>query len=217
MSGLEYKSVNIINDYAQYASKGMNINLEGVPSHASEPEKGINPSYAVAEIIKKIPEFTLEENNEGNVLCTIIQVDVGKKAYGISASKGVLRLTIRAEIEKELDELQENLENFSSEVANNYGLNVEFTYNDIFPETYNHKESNDKIREVCQKKEFKFNEIKEAFRGSEDFGHYTKLTKGSICYIGNGEDYPNLHSYKYDFRDDLIEVAVELFKGLSEI
>jgi metal-dependent amidase/aminoacylase/carboxypeptidase family protein len=113
MSGMEYKSVNIINDYAQYASKGMNINLEGVPSHASEPEKGINQSYAVADIINKIPEFTLEESHEGNVLRTIIQVDVGKKAYGISASKGVLRLTIRAELEKELYKLQENLENFS--------------------------------------------------------------------------------------------------------
>src|SRR6056297_611660 len=217
MSGMEYKSVNIIDYSAQYASKGMNIYLKGLPSHASEPEKGINPSYAVAKIISEIPDFTLEKNNEGNVLCTIVQVDLGKKAYGISASKGVLRLTIRAEIEKELDKLQGNVENFSSKVANEYNLKVEFTYNDIFPETYNHRESNDKISKVCQEKGFEFNEIKEAFRGSEDFGHYTKLTKGSICYIGNGEDYPNLHSYKYDFRDEVIEIAVELFKGLSEI
>jgi len=217
MSGMEYKSVNIIDYSAQYASKGMNIYLKGLPSHASEPEKGINPSYAVAKIISEIPDFTLEKNNEGNVLCTIVQVDLGKKAYGISASKGVLRLTIRAELEKELDKLQQKLEEFSIKVAEDYGLKVEFTYNDIFPETYNHKESNNKIRKACKAKEFKLNEIKEAFRGSEDFGHYTKLTKGAICYIGNGENHPNLHSHNYDFIDEIIEVGVDLFKELSDI
>jgi len=216
MSGMEYKSVNIIDYSAQYASKGMNIFFEGIPSHASEPEKGINPSYAVAEIINKIPEFTLGENNEGNVLCTIIHVNLGKKAYGISASKGVLRLTIRAELEKELDKLQKKMEKFSIKTAEDYGLKIDFTYNDIFPETYNHKESNDKIKEVCREKRIKLNEMKEAFRGSEDFGYYTKLTKGAIFYLGNGEKYPNLHSYNYDFNDELIELGVELFKGLSK-
>ena len=101
--------------------------------------------------------------------------------------------------------------------AEKYGLKVRFDYQDEFPETSNHKESSDKIRQVCKEKGIPLVEMKEAFRASEDFGHYTKLTKGSFCYIGNGEDYPNIHSYEYDFRDDLIETAVELFKGLAEL
>ena len=60
-------------------------------------------------------------------------------------------------------------------------------------------------------------ELEEAWRASEDFGYYTKLTKGAYCYIGNGEDYPNIHTYEYDFQDELIETAVELFKGLAEL
>ena len=59
--------------------------------------------------------------------------------------------------------------------------------------------------------------MSEAFRGSEDFGEYLKHTKGAIYYIGNGEDYPPVHTFDYDFRDDIIETAVELFKGLSEL
>jgi hypothetical protein len=43
------------------------------------------------------------------------------------------------------------------------------------------------------------------------------LTKGAIFYIGNGENYPHIHTYEYDFRDEIIETAVELFKGLAEI
>jgi len=59
--------------------------------------------------------------------------------------------------------------------------------------------------------------MSEAFRGSEDFGEYLKHTKRAIYYIGNGEDYAPVHTFDYDFRDDIIETAVELFKGLSEL
>jgi len=95
-------------------------------------------------------------------------------------------------------------------------LKVRFEYQDEFPETSNHEESSNKIRQVCAKKNIPMLELNEAFRASEDFGHYMKLTKGSYCYIGNGEDYPNIHTFEYDFKDDLIETGVELFKGLAE-
>jgi hypothetical protein len=38
-----------------------------------------------------------------------------------------------------------------------------------------------------------------------------------MFYIGNGKDYPNIHSYEYDFRDELIEVGVKMFKDLSKV
>jgi len=59
--------------------------------------------------------------------------------------------------------------------------------------------------------------MQEAFRASEDFGYYLKQTRGAICFIGNGADYPPLHSFEYDFPDEIIETAVELFKGLAEL
>lgn len=216
-SGLKYNTVHVIDGTAQFASKGMSIYMEGAPSHASEPEKGINPAFAIAKVIDAIPGFTEPTNHRGTVLCTVVQVDIGAKAFGVNASRGVLRLTIRALYEEEMNKLQDNLEKLALAEAEKYGLKVSFEYQDEFPETSNHKESSDKIRQVCRDKGIPMVEMKEAFRASEDFGYYTKLTKGSFCYIGNGEDYPNLHSYEYDFRDDLIETGVELFKGLAEL
>lgn len=216
MSGMAFKSVNVIDKTAHYASKGMNIYFEGYPSHASEPEKGRNPAYAIAKIVNYIPELTSSKNNTGMVLCTVVHVNVGERAFGVNPGKGELLLTIRALYESELENLQKNLENIAKEQAKEYGLKVSFSYNDEFPETKNHKESNDKIRQVCKKKGIQLVEMTDAFRGSEDFGHYTKLTKGAMCYIGNGENYNNIHSYEYDFNDEIIETAVELFKGLAE-
>ncbi|MFF2754980.1 M20 family metallopeptidase [Psychrobacillus sp. NPDC058041] len=217
MSGMAYNSINVIDGTAHCASKGMTIQMAGAPAHASQPEDGVNPAFAIAKVIDAIPELISPENNEGIVLCTVVQVNIGERAFGMSASKGELLLTIRALHEYELHTLQKNLVELSKAQAEEYGLKVSFTYNDTFPETVNDKESSDKIRKAAKEKGFNLVEMKEAFRGSEDYGHYTKLTKGAMCYIGNGEDYPPLHTYEYDFRDDIIETAVELFKGLAEL
>jgi amidohydrolase len=216
-TGFPLKAVAVIDGTAQCASKGMTIHMEGVTSHASEPEKGKNPAFAIAKVIDAIPKLTSSEENKGIVLCTIVQVDIGERAFGINASKGDLLLTIRALYEAEMDKLQKNLEYLAKEQAQKYGLKVSFSYNDSFPETANYKESSDKIREVCNKKGFEVVEIKESIRSSEDFGHYLKLTKGAICYIGNGEDYASIHTAEYNFRDEIIETAVDLFKGLAEL
>ena len=151
------------------------------------------------------------------VLCTVIQVAIGERAFGKNASKGDLLLTIRALYEEEMNMLQKNIEDLAKEEAEKYGLKISFDYVDAFPETYNHTESNDKVRKAAINKGYQFIDLKEASRGSEDFGYYTKLTKGAIFRIGNGEDYPDVHTNEFDFRDELIEVAVDLFKELIEL
>lgn len=217
MSGMAFKSVNVIDGTAHCASMGMTIQLEGTPAHASQPEDGVNPAFAFAKIIDSIDKLTSLKHYQGMVLCTVVHVNIGEKAFGVAASKGELLLTIRAFYEGELVQLQHNLEGLTTSLADEYGLKASFSYNDIFPETVNHKESSDKIREVCQKKGMQLVEMKEAFRASEDFGHYLKETKGAICYIGNGEEYPHIHTVQYDFHDGIIETAVELFKGLVDM
>ncbi|MGE4588790.1 MAG: M20 family metallopeptidase [Acidaminococcaceae bacterium] len=216
-SGMPLKSVNIIDGTSFCASKGMIIEMEGLPAHASEPEKGANPAFAIAKIIDCIPELISPENNIGMVLCTVIQVDVGERAFGLSASRGKLLLTIRALYEKEMDKLQISLEEIALAKAEEYRLRLKISYQDAFPETANHEASADKIRQVCGIKGLQLIEMKEPFRASEDFGYYLKQTKGAICFIGNGEEYPALHSSSYDFPDEIIETAVELFKGLSDL
>jgi amidohydrolase len=212
-----FKSVNVKDGTVNCASKGMVIHMEGAPSHASEPERGKNPSFAIAKIIDSIPDLINDKKNKGLVLCTVVQVDIGERAFGVSAGRGDLLLTIRALYENELMALQKNLEDIAKDQAGKYGLKVSFEYYDEFPETANYKESSDKIRKVAKEKGFELIELKEAFRGSDDFGHFLKETKGAYCYLGNGEDYSDVHTFEYDFRDELIEVAVDLFVGIIEL
>ncbi|WP_130863246.1 M20 metallopeptidase family protein [Bacilliculturomica massiliensis] len=217
MSGMEFKSVNLRVGTTNCASRGMTIHMEGVPTHASQPEFGVNPAFAIAKLVDAIPELTSPENNKGMVLCTVIQIDVGERAFGVSASNGDLLLTIRAVYEDELDRLQQNLEEIARHQAELYGLKCSFSYCDCFPMTSNDQQSVDEILKVCEQQGIKSIIMEEPFRGSEDFGHYLKQTRGAICFIGNGEDYPQVHTVEFDFRDEIIETAVTVFKGLAEL
>nr|WP_304216302.1 amidohydrolase [Fredinandcohnia onubensis] len=217
MSGIEFKAVHVIDGTAHCASKGMSIEMVGSPAHASQPEDGVNPSFAIAKIIETLPELTAPEKYDGLVLCTIIQVDIGSENYGIAAHKGVLRLTIRAEKEAELNALQQNIENLTTQLGKEHGINVSFEYRDEFPETVNHEESVNKVRQVAAVKGYPLRELTSPYRASEDYGHYLKLVKGAYFYIGNGENHPSIHTYEYDFRDEIIETGVEMFKGLVGI
>lgn len=197
------------------ASKGMEIAFTGAPAHASQPETGINPSFAVSAIVSVIPELIDPAKHEGLVLCTVIQMDVGERAFGCSASRGKLLLTIRAQYEKEMDALQENLERLTKEQSEKYGLKYDFAFCDVFPETANTPECADRVKAVCAELNIPVTELEEPIRGSEDFGYYTKKTKGAFFWVGNGESCPPLHTVAFDFIDDNIKIAVEIFKKLA--
>lgn len=197
------------------ASKGMIITMTGKASHASEPENGLNPSFAIAQTALASKTIAAPENYKGLVLATIVQIDVGEKeAFGVSASKGKLLLTIRGEYEEEMDLLQARLEEEALKNAKEYGLQCEFSYCDAFPQTLSHPESNEKIRRAAAALDLPVFEIPKALRGSEDFGHFTKLAKGAMFFMSYGEGKPMIHTSKYDFDDDLIEPVVEMYKKL---
>ena len=213
--GAPKNSVTVRDGLMNCASKGMTITMTGTPAHASEPENGKNPSFAIAKTVLATEEITAPENYKGLVMATIVQIDVGEQeAFGVAASKGKLLMTIRGAIEAEMDELQEKLETEALKNAAEYGLACTFSYCDAFPETISHPESNEKLRKAASELGYPVIEMPEALRGSEDFGHFTKLTKGASFFLGMGMDAPELHTSHFDFDDELIESATEIFKAL---
>jgi metal-dependent amidase/aminoacylase/carboxypeptidase family protein len=113
-----------------------------------------------------------------------------------------------------MDELQEKLEKEALANAKEYGLQCEFSYCDSFPETVCLPESNEKIRKAAKELGYPVIEMPQALRGSEDFGHFTKLAKGAAFFMGMGEGTPDLHTSHLDFDDELIESCTEMFKTL---
>ena len=198
------------------ASKGMEITLVGTPAHASTPENGKNPALAIAALINAVPGFIDPANHKGVILATVIQVDLGERAFGVSAHKGQLLLTIRGEIEEEMDRLQKNLEDLAKAQAEKYGLECSFAYYDVFPETASTDAEVDKVIAACDKLGVQVIYQEQPTRGSEDFGYYTKKVPGAIFWLGNGEDHPPVHDKKFDFVDETMKTATALFLELAK-
>lgn len=198
----------------QPASEGLTIALHGRQSHASAPESGVNPAEAIARIVLYSREL-LDAPHGGMVLCTVTGVQVGTGDFGISAGDGEIRLTLRAENEAEMHEMEQALLRFAAQQAQERGLTMEHRISDYFPETRNHDGCLDRVARAAGALGIPCREMDRLWRASEDFGHYTKVCPGAIFYIGNGEHYPPLHTGAYDFNDRILPAAVDLFTALA--
>ncbi|MCQ2509508.1 MAG: amidohydrolase [Lachnospiraceae bacterium] len=195
------------------ASTGMELTFQGSPSHAAYPEQGKNPGLALADMLTYSQEL-LKEQKRGIVLATIIGADLGSQSYGVSAEKGVLRLTLRAEYQDEYDQLLDRIRQRAEETAHVYGLSCSIRLIEEFPATENDPACVEKVRKAAEESGLKTRIPEETFRWSEDFGYYLQKTKGAIFGVGAGTDHPGLHTANYEYNDAITESVLKLYKKL---
>ncbi len=215
MSGVPLCAVQIIDGTTHFASSGLHLMLTGKPTHASQPEHGINPAQTIAEIILKVEQLNAAQY-DGITFATIVQIDVGEAAYGIAAASGSLKMTIRAQYDADYNAYIDQILEFSQTLCGERQITFAYAYSDTFPATVNHKAQADKVRRAARQIGLQVVEMDTAYRTSEDFGYYTQRTPGVIYYIGNGEDYPHIHTEQFDFNDAIIESATNLFLKLID-
>ena len=212
-SGYPEGSVVVRSGLCQCASKGLTVRMTGRRSHASEPEKGINPSFALTALVSHV-ESLLKEPHQGLVLCTVVNISVGQKDFGISAGEGEVSMTLRADREAEMDALEAGIREEAARLAQANGLEVEFEVSDPFPETVSSAECVRRVETAAQGLQLPLLQMEAPWRASEDFGYYTREFPGAIFYIGSGETWPPLHTPEYDFNDAIFETAVDMFLAL---
>jgi amidohydrolase len=214
--GLPEHAVGVKDGVVCCASTGMIVYMKGVPCHASQPEDGRNPAFAIAELVGRIPEFTDPAGYKGLVMCTVICIDVGEEAFGMSASEGRLLLTIRGEYDEEMDALKRKLEDKVKEQAEKYGLEYDISYRDSFFATVSHKASTGKVRGAAKELGLLLLEGDRPSRGSEDFGAFTRRTQGAFFSVGCGEARSGIHTGEYDFNDAIIPTVVDIYTIIAK-
>jgi amidohydrolase len=214
--GLPLHRISVMDGIANCGSTGMIIQLTGIPAHASQPEDGRNPCFAIAEIIRSIPAFIDPARYRGLVLATVIGINAGGEAFGMSASEGRLMLTIRGQFDEELEGLRQKIEDKAGEEAEKYGLGCEFSFRDSVPALSNHRGSAEKILRAAKKLGLDTVEAEAPARGSEDFAWFTRRTRGAMFWVGAGEDRAPIHTAGFDFNDEIIPTVVDLYRALAD-
>ncbi|WP_057938954.1 amidohydrolase [Algoriphagus resistens] len=194
-------------------STGLTIALTGKTSHAAHPDAGINPAQSIAELIQVLPK--LPEKLETFALVTVVHAEIGSLAFGTSAGKGSLSLTIRAFDQNELETLIEMITKEANRIASAEGLGCEFRFVESFAVSENHLKASEIAEGVMKNSGLDMIEKPEPFRWSEDFGLFSQSCPAYLFGLGAGEDCPQLHEPTYDFPDELIETGVMIFEGIA--
>jgi amidohydrolase len=192
--------------------KSMIIHFKGKTAHAAEPEKGHNPSLALAEILQFAEKITHNKPQDNDFyLITPIHMNMGELAYGISAGDAELHLTIRSWDLKLFDQKTELLKQFIEEICVKYHLQSDISWTQIFFANVNNSEANSFICKAAKTNGFDLFEKTDPFKWGEDFGLFTQEFNGAMFGLGAGEDTPALHNPDYDFPDEITKTGIHQF------
>ncbi len=199
------------------ASTGMVITLRGQTSHAGEPENGISPAIAFANIITDLTNLSAQHDVfEKLVLLTVVQASLGEIAFGITPGYAEIRVTLRAIKDNDLEKLKLLAEEMVYHQAGMNELLCEVHYTESFPSTENKEEILNVMQKSAHAVALDFSLIETPFRWSEDFGHYKKITTSGFFGLGAGMDCATLHNEAYNFPDQIIKDGLNMYIGLIE-
>ena len=195
--------------------QSMAIRLFGKESHASEPENGINPALAMAELVQAFNALVVSDPARTDfALITPVHLLAGQREYGISAGYGETHFTLRTWHCNRMETLVETLETILQDVCARHRLRAETNWFDYFPTTINHETGNAMVARAAQEAGLPLRVQPTPFKFGEDFGWFTQQFPGAMVGLGAGENTPALHNPDYDFPDALIETGGRLFKRI---
>ena len=198
------------------ASCGIIFRLTGRHTHASTPEKGINPGLAVAEIIQCMQQLNTGErvSDEQFRQSTLICVRLGDEAFGTSAGDAEVMFTLRAYTNNTMEHLLAEALDLAGSIASRHHLQFDHALRDPFSATENASQWVEYIEEHCGAR---VQHLLTPFRWSEDFSNYLRWFPGAFFGIGAGQRQPELHHPDYDFPDALIDPAAEVLLHLINV
>lgn len=211
LPGFAKNSVCLKNNTFASASTGVIIELKGKPSHAAYPEDGNNPDQCIAELIQKVNKINISREYSDLVLATIIHINLGEIAFGTTPGDAKVMITIRSYTNDDMDLLIYNIRTLIKDVCKKYSIEQKISFVENFPASNNDDGALNIVFAAAQEIKKEITNLELPFRWSEDFGHFSKISKSAIFGIGAGEHHPQLHNENYDFPDEIIGTGISLF------
>jgi amidohydrolase len=197
------------------AVKSVIFKLNGKTSHAAEPEKGINPGLAIAEILHLSKTLTVDNlDRDDFALITMVHVNMGEKAYGISAGYGEVHFTIRTWTNNVMDNLTDRLLDSANSIADKHLLEISEEWLEVFEANENDEAAVEIVKASAQELGLEYEDRKTPFKWGEDFGLYTQKYRGLMFGLGAGLDCPALHNPDYDYPDEITKTGIDMFNSI---
>lgn len=196
------------------ASRGMRISLSGKTAHASTPEDGIAPTFAVAALLSGLTAL----GNNGSLddtytLVTVTHARLGEAAFGISPGYAEIWATLRTLTDERMADLVARAEALVARETEAAGLKVTIGYEDVFHQCSNAEATVTALERAMDEEGVSHDKGEGVLpmKGSEDFGLFGRVAPAAMFFLGAGENHARLHNPDYDFPDDLIGIGARVF------
>jgi amidohydrolase len=197
------------------AVRSIVFRFTGRTSHASEPEKGENPSLACADLLRECDALSRNDAQSPDFrLVTPVHVRVGSVAYGVSAGDGEVHFTIRSWDNQGMSALQDEMVAIAERVAARDGLTLEVETLEEFYANVNDDDVTALVRGAAEECGFEIITPDWPLRGGEDFGLFTERFPCCMVLLGAGTESHPIHNPSYDFPDELIDTGVRLYETI---
>lgn len=210
MPGVPLGAVAIAEGPVNCASRGIRIALTGRTAHASQPETGVAPTRALAQLIEGFSQLNFGTQYDADFrMVTITHLSMGEAAFGIAPGQAELWATLRTLTDDRMDDLVARAEELVANAAAD--LAPQISYHDVFRHCENHPEAVAHLTRAFEQENIPITDAGLPMRGSEDFGRFRDVSKSAMFLLGAGVDNPHLHNPDYDFPDDLIPIGARVF------
>lgn len=208
LPGFERDAIILKDGNITCATNGVTINLLGTPSHASYPEKAVNPTFATVKLLQYLHKDIYNADYKDFVLSTPVYTKIGTPNFGITPAESQIMVTLRAYEYADLDRLIGLVQDSTTQVAKKNNLKYKISYSDDAPPIFNDKFLTNIVKQTAKEQNIKIIKLHKPFRWADDFGYYT--IKYKACYFGIGMgNIPELHDDMYDFDDNRLLPSIK--------
>ncbi len=195
-------------------ARSLLVELEGRTSHAAEPDRGLSPVSALAEILSIWPTAPHSVKSMG--LVTVVHACLGEPALGTSPGKAIAIATLRAQSNGVMERLAERCQYLAERSAEAHGLSVRSEWLEEFPCTGSDPSVNRVVERAALDAGLTVEHLADPFAWAEDFGHFTDEIGGAMFGFGSGDCNASLHHPDYVFPDELIPMGADLFRRIVD-
>jgi amidohydrolase len=215
MPGFELHTV-VVKPGSMYAAvRSVVIRYTGRTAHAAEPDKGENPSLAIADLLRECDQLTDSEVTSPTfAVITPVHVLVGSPAYGVSAGAGEVHLTIRSIDSVGLDALFDTITASARRYAERDRLQFDLEIVEDFRANMNDPAVTQLVRAAAEDCGLTVTVPDVGLPHGEDFGLFGEHFPCCMLLLGAGVSHDPVHNPDYDFPDELIATGVDLLERI---
>ncbi|MGH4051212.1 MAG: amidohydrolase [Clostridium sp.] len=190
------------------------IEIVGVGSHASSPEKGIDPIIVAAHIITSLQTIVSRSVSAfDQVVVSVTHIQSGN-TWNVIPSSAYIEGTVRTLNTETRELIPQKMRQIINGLADSFGATAEFKWFEGPPATNNTAQWTSIAIDVAKEQGFKIKELSPSLAG-EDFAYYQEQIPGAFVNIGTGVSY-SLHHPKFKVDDAALLPSANYFAQLAK-